>query len=250
MLNQPVHWTTSTGSSWTLAACCTTSITTRPPRPLPLWAIRISHPCTIRLPNRRGSTTNWKREPSTARRFTAIWPALPSRHDHGPNPRSLVLHPDGHAAARAHFVTALGQRTRLFLLSNTNAIHAAVFEADLHSTLDDASAFWGAFEQAHYSHDLGMKKPIQKPSWRCVKNTDSRPRKDLVFGRQHPACGRRRSGGFARPPPRLVPRGFRGLDVAHGLADLEKRVSPSFPQTSRRVHRGAQKARASLLVRK
>jgi putative hydrolase of the HAD superfamily len=45
------------------------------------------------------------------------------------------------------------------LLSNTNAIHAAVFEADLQSTLDDAAAFWGAFEQAHYSHDIGMKKP-------------------------------------------------------------------------------------------
>ena len=32
---------------------------------------------------------------------------------------------------RAGLVTALGQRTRLFLLSNTNAIHAAVFEAGL-----------------------------------------------------------------------------------------------------------------------
>ena len=65
----------------------------------------------------------------------------------------------GMPPSRAHLVTQLGQRTRLFLLSNTNAIHAAVFEADLESTLDDASAFWGAFEQTHYSHDLGMKKP-------------------------------------------------------------------------------------------
>lgn len=60
---------------------------------------------------------------------------------------------------RAALVTDLGTRTRLFLLSNTNAIHAAVFEADLQATLPDASAFWGAFEQAHYSHDLGIKKP-------------------------------------------------------------------------------------------
>ena len=65
----------------------------------------------------------------------------------------------GMPPSRADLVSKLGQRTRLFLLSNTNAIHAAVFEADLESTLDDASAFWGAFEQAHYSHDLGMKKP-------------------------------------------------------------------------------------------
>ena len=63
---------------------------------------------------------------------------------------------------RAGLVTALGTRTRLFLLSNTNAIHAAVFEADLQATLPDASAFWGAFEQAHYSHDLGLKKPHPK----------------------------------------------------------------------------------------
>jgi len=60
---------------------------------------------------------------------------------------------------RAALVTALGTCTRLFLLSNTNAIHAAVFEADLQASLPDASAFWGAFEQAHYSHDLGLKKP-------------------------------------------------------------------------------------------
>lgn len=60
---------------------------------------------------------------------------------------------------RAALVTDLGTRTRLFLLSNTNAIHAAVFEADLQATLPDASAFWGAFEQAQYSHDLGIKKP-------------------------------------------------------------------------------------------
>ena len=65
----------------------------------------------------------------------------------------------GMPPARATLVEALGQETRLFLLSNTNAIHAEVFEADLRATLPDASAFWGAFEAAHYSHDLGMKKP-------------------------------------------------------------------------------------------
>ncbi len=59
----------------------------------------------------------------------------------------------------AEQVRHLGQRTRLFLLSNTNAIHARVFEEDLRATLPDAEAFWGAFEQAHYSQDLGMKKP-------------------------------------------------------------------------------------------
>ena len=65
----------------------------------------------------------------------------------------------GMPAERAELVAQLGAQTRLFLLSNTNAIHAQVFEADLRATLPNASAFWGAFEAAHYSHDLGMKKP-------------------------------------------------------------------------------------------
>ena len=60
---------------------------------------------------------------------------------------------------RAELVAQLGTQTRLFLLSNTNAIHAAEFEQDLALTLPDASRFWGAFEVAHYSHDLGLKKP-------------------------------------------------------------------------------------------
>lgn len=60
---------------------------------------------------------------------------------------------------RAELVAELGTQTRLFLLSNTNAIHAAEFEQDLGRTLPDASRFWGAFEVAHYSHDLGVKKP-------------------------------------------------------------------------------------------
>ena len=65
----------------------------------------------------------------------------------------------GMPQARAEAVEWLGRKTRLFLLSNTNAIHAHVFEEDLRATLRDADAFWGAFQQAHYSHDLGLKKP-------------------------------------------------------------------------------------------
>ena len=60
---------------------------------------------------------------------------------------------------RAELVAKLGTQTRLFLLSNTNAIHATEFEQDLERTLPDAAGFWGAFEVVHYSHDLGVKKP-------------------------------------------------------------------------------------------
>jgi putative hydrolase of the HAD superfamily len=65
----------------------------------------------------------------------------------------------GMPAERAELVVHLGARTRLFLLSNTNAIHARVFEEDLRTTLPDAEAFWASFEAAHYSQELGMKKP-------------------------------------------------------------------------------------------
>jgi len=65
----------------------------------------------------------------------------------------------GMPAERAELVMHLGARTRLFLLSNTNAIHARVFEEDLRTTLPDAEAFWASFEAAHYSQDLGLKKP-------------------------------------------------------------------------------------------
>ena len=65
----------------------------------------------------------------------------------------------GMPAERAELVVHLGARTRLFLLSNTNAIHARVFEEDLRATLPDADAFWASFEAAHYSQDLGLKKP-------------------------------------------------------------------------------------------
>ena len=68
----------------------------------------------------------------------------------------------GMPAERAELVMHLGTKTRLFLLSNTNAIHARVFEEDLRATLPDAEAFWASFERAHYSQDLGMKKPNPK----------------------------------------------------------------------------------------
>ena len=65
----------------------------------------------------------------------------------------------GMPASRAELVVSLGRQTRLFLLSNTNAIHAAVFEEDLRKNLPMAAEFWQSFEVAHYSHDLGRKKP-------------------------------------------------------------------------------------------
>ena len=87
----------------------------------------------------------------------------------------------GMPPARATLVEALGQKTRLFLLSNTNAIHAQVFEADLRATLPDAAAFWGAFEAAHYSHDLGMKKPHPETFLRVCERHGLNPSRTLFL---------------------------------------------------------------------
>ena len=87
----------------------------------------------------------------------------------------------GMRASRAQQVLDLGKRTRLFLLSNTNALHAAVFEEDLRVTLPDASAFWGSFEAAHYSHDLGMKKPHPETYLHVCERHGLRPSRTLFI---------------------------------------------------------------------
>ena len=87
----------------------------------------------------------------------------------------------GMPAKRAELVRHLGSRTRLFLLSNTNAIHARVFEEDLRATLPDASSFWDAFETAHYSQDLGMKKPHPETFLHVCQLHGLRPERTLFL---------------------------------------------------------------------
>lgn len=64
----------------------------------------------------------------------------------------------GMPACRIPLVQALSTQTRLFIFSNTNVIHARVFEAWMEKHIG-LSAFRGAFEGIHYSHELGQRKP-------------------------------------------------------------------------------------------
>lgn len=59
---------------------------------------------------------------------------------------------------RLQELEALHQSTRLFLFSNTNAIHALEFERRL---ADDGllKPFQACFRAVHYSHVLGLRKP-------------------------------------------------------------------------------------------
>ena len=65
----------------------------------------------------------------------------------------IGMHP-----SRVELVQALGRQTRLYIFSNTNVIHAHVFEAWMEQAFG-LSAFRSAFEGIHYSHELGMRKP-------------------------------------------------------------------------------------------
>jgi putative hydrolase of the HAD superfamily len=64
----------------------------------------------------------------------------------------------GMPACRIPLVQSLSSQTRLFIFSNTNVIHAHVFESWIEKNLG-LSAFRGAFEAIHYSHELGQRKP-------------------------------------------------------------------------------------------
>lgn len=60
--------------------------------------------------------------------------------------------------ARIELVKALGQRYRLLLLSNTNAIHVPAFEAII-ARENGIADFKGLFQGAYYSCGIGLRKP-------------------------------------------------------------------------------------------
>lgn len=61
--------------------------------------------------------------------------------------------------ARLDSLAQLSERFRLFLLSNTNAIHKAAFEENLEAVFGDAAVLSRQFEATHYSHLMGDRKP-------------------------------------------------------------------------------------------
>ena len=61
---------------------------------------------------------------------------------------------------RIHLLQALGSKYRLFLLSNTNAIHMQRFNQMVSESFSIPSLD-SLFEQTYYSHLIGMRKPDQ-----------------------------------------------------------------------------------------
>lgn len=60
--------------------------------------------------------------------------------------------------AQIDFIKSIQNKFNIFLLSNTNAIHVAKFEAD-HLQYYGYNLFNTLFKRAYYSNNLGMRKP-------------------------------------------------------------------------------------------
>jgi glucose-1-phosphatase len=60
--------------------------------------------------------------------------------------------------ARIEKVKSLREKYRTFLLSNTNALHVKAFEDIIDQSMG-IDLFRDAFEEIHYSNEMGMRKP-------------------------------------------------------------------------------------------
>lgn len=59
---------------------------------------------------------------------------------------------------RLEFIDSLRERYKLFVLSNTNALHAAHFEP-MFEALSPGRPISSYFDEVYYSHELGERKP-------------------------------------------------------------------------------------------
>jgi putative hydrolase of the HAD superfamily len=89
---------------------------------------------------------------------------------------------------------ALSETTRLFLFSNTNALHALEFE---HRLAEDGllAPFQSCFQAVHYSHELGLRKPHPESfSALCTRHGLTPSRTGFVDDSQHHVEGARAAG--------------------------------------------------------
>jgi len=78
---------------------------------------------------------------------------------------------------RLEFLQMLCGRYRLFLLTNTDAIHIDHFEQSVGMTF--ARDFYKCFEKVYYSYELGMRKPDKAVFEYLIRKHDLRPGRTL-----------------------------------------------------------------------
>jgi putative hydrolase of the HAD superfamily len=109
--------------------------------------------------------------PLNEEQFDAAWNAM------------LGILPD----ENLRLLQTLGQHKRLFLLSNTNEIHIGQFLRDYEARhLRDYGPWSAFFEHAHYSHDMGMRKPEPRIFQALIDRHRLTPSRTLFFD-DHPS---------------------------------------------------------------
>ncbi len=78
---------------------------------------------------------------------------------------------------RLEFLQMLSEKFRLFLLTNTDAIHIAHFEES--AGISFARDFYQCFEKVYYSFELGMRKPDQPIFEHLIRQHDLSPKRTL-----------------------------------------------------------------------
>jgi putative hydrolase of the HAD superfamily len=83
-------------------------------------------------------------------------------------------------ASRIDFLQQVRMQKRIFLLSNTNAIHKSAIDPTLSNVLD-GDGFESLFEKAYWSHLVGMRKPDREIFELVLKENNLNPMKTLFI---------------------------------------------------------------------
>jgi FMN phosphatase YigB (HAD superfamily) len=78
---------------------------------------------------------------------------------------------------RLEFLQMLSQKYRLFLLSNTDAIHIETFESK--SGISFYSDFYQCFEKVYFSFEIGMRKPNAEVFQYLINKHELSPKRTL-----------------------------------------------------------------------
>ncbi len=81
---------------------------------------------------------------------------------------------------RIRCVEEVGKNYRIFMLSNTNQIHYDKYRADLERTYG-YKTFSELFEKAHFSHEIGHRKPSPEPYLYVLKEHNLIPEETLFI---------------------------------------------------------------------
>lgn len=87
---------------------------------------------------------------------------------------------------RLEFLQLLAHKYRLFLLTNTDAIHIRQFEELVGESF--ARDFYGCFEKVYYSYEMGMRKPDCEIFNYIIRKHDLSPKRTLFVDDKKENC--------------------------------------------------------------